>query len=150
MTGNEKVRVVAACPWCGSGTPLKVAGDGFGRLSLSCLKCRCRGPEVPIAGDFDQADESAIAGWSTRSSVPSESIHRVTAAVNLAALMQGGTLRPETEVPVRFDDLLRLIRICQPAWDRRGESVNESENAKADGCVQVGAAGSSSVPSAAH
>jgi hypothetical protein len=111
--------MVAGCPWCGDGTQLTLKGDGFGEVSLSCLKCHCRGPAVTIEGDFDQADAQAIASWSSRSGIDLEVLERVKSAVDLAAVLNGGKATASTEVPVRFGDLVKIIRTSRPGWLRK-------------------------------
>jgi hypothetical protein len=110
--------VIAGCPWCGDGTPLTFKGDGFGGVSLCCLKCNCRGPAAPIESDFSEADDNALASWSARSAIDGEVLSRVKMATELATLLNGGKTSPATEVPVRLGDLVKIIRISKPDWLR--------------------------------
>lgn len=109
-------KIVAGCPWCGDGTHLKVKGDGFGAVSLCCLKCECRGPAAPIQGGFAEADEQAVLAWSHRSAIDPELLNRVKSAVELAAVLNGGQASGATEVPVRLADLAQIIRTSRPDW----------------------------------
>lgn len=109
-------KIVAGCPWCGDGTHLTVKGDGFGGVSLSCLKCDCRGPAAPIQDDFAAADDLAIVAWSNRSAIDPEVLGRVKSALDLAAVLNGGRALGATEVPVRFSDLVQIIRTSRPDW----------------------------------
>jgi hypothetical protein len=109
-------KIVAGCPWCGDGTQLSLKGDGFGGVSLCCLKCECRGPAAPIQTGFAEADDQAIHAWSNRSAIAPEVLERVKSAVDLAAVLNGGRASGATEVPVRFADLVQIIRTSRPDW----------------------------------
>jgi hypothetical protein len=115
----------------------------LGGVALCCLRCGCKGPEVPIQGEFSEADAGAIARWSDRSPIAVEAIARITSAVNLAALMNNGRLDRSTEVSVTFDDLLRLIRVCKPNWNRSFDGQGNAAPAPAaddgDGTVPFSA-----------
>jgi hypothetical protein len=115
-TSDRAPAVVAGCPWCGDGTPLTLKGDGFGGVALCCLQCNCRGPSTVIEGDFAEADSKAIQSWSTRSGIESEVLKRVRAAAQLATLLNDGKTAASTEVPVRYSDLVKIIRISKPDW----------------------------------
>jgi hypothetical protein len=115
--GTAPRRHTAACPWCSDGTLLQLKGDGFGGVSLWCTQCGCKGPTVPISGEFAEADEAAIERWSMRMAgqarsptLPGEVIDRVIWSVEFEKLLTGGNLREDVGISVRVDDLRQLMR----------------------------------------
>ena len=106
-------RIAAGCPWCGDGTQLLLRGDGIGGVSLWCTRCGCKGPTVPISGDFGDADEAAIDHWSSRAArkaaVDTALLSRVQSAIAVATLLNGGHVTESLEVPVKFSDLANIL-----------------------------------------
>jgi hypothetical protein len=110
---EARPRIVAACPWCGSGTPLSVVGDGMGNQSLCCTACGCKGPPTPIGGDFVVADEGAISRWSHRSAKPCQVDPAVSKRIRHAVAFQallGERLSPDTNVSLRLADLDHILK----------------------------------------
>lgn len=111
-------RRAAACPWCSDGTLLQLKGDGLGGMSLWCTQCGCKGPTVPIADDFDLADEAAISRWSVRRDsnagappkLPAGVFERVSRSVELQKLLSGGALPDQAGISIRAGDLRHIMQ----------------------------------------
>lgn len=105
-------RAAAACPWCGSGTPLALAGDGMGNVTLCCTVCGCKGPPMPISGDFAEADEAAIVRWSARKRhqppINAEILARIERSVAVARFVHGEDYR-SASISMRLDDLISVL-----------------------------------------
>lgn len=106
-------RAAAACPWCGSGTALAPRGDGLGNMVLTCTTCGCKGPPMPITGEFEAADRAAVARWSIRPAAQArlgpDAIERIRRSFAVQSLLYGAD-RPETSVPVQMGDLAQLLQ----------------------------------------
>ena len=105
-------RMVSACPWCGSGTPLTFVGDGMGSIALTCTACGCKGPPMPIEGDFKDADERALSRWSHRARAARrtepDTLQRIERAIAVQRILHE-ELHPEACVPIRLSDLQKLM-----------------------------------------
>lgn len=53
------------CPFCGSGN-VKVTDTECGDRCVTCLDCRCSGPEPASNDDSDDTDEKAVLRWNKR------------------------------------------------------------------------------------
>lgn len=104
------------CPWCGSANALEVRGDGFGQMAMACGGCGAAGPQVPLAGDLDDADRRAAALWSGRRSarppIARETVNRVGMAVRMHCLTS--KLTPEATIGIAWSDLDALLRSIGP------------------------------------
>ncbi len=106
-------RSAAACPWCGAGTALMPTGDGIGNMVLTCTACGCKGPPMPITGDFADADLAAVTRWSIRPAMPprigAEAVDRIRRCCAVQALLHGPD-EIDASVPVRMGDLRQLLQ----------------------------------------
>ncbi|WP_076072132.1 Lar family restriction alleviation protein [Sphingomonas montana] len=102
---------ITPCPWCTSSDGLKLSTDGFGATMVHCSLCGCKGPPVPIDGDFDQTDRVALRRWSSRDLVaPLDPglIGAVQAAVGLHMVL-GSQLDEHSGVVVPYSVLQQII-----------------------------------------